>query len=41
VLARQIAENHGGGLTLRNRKAARGAEAIVTLPVRSAIARAS
>jgi two-component system nitrogen regulation sensor histidine kinase NtrY len=41
VLARQIAEAHGGSLVLRNRKAARGAEAIVTLPVRSAIARAS
>lgn len=32
VLARQIAEAHGGSLVLRNRKAGRGAEAIVTLP---------
>lgn len=32
VLARQIAEAHGGSLVLRNRKAARGAEAMVTLP---------
>jgi nitrogen fixation/metabolism regulation signal transduction histidine kinase len=41
VLARQIAESHGGSLTVRNRKAARGAEAIVTLPTSSALARAS
>ena len=35
VLARQIAEAHRGTLTLRNRKGARGAEAIVTLPARA------
>ena len=40
VLARQIAEAHGGSLVLRNRKAARGAEAIVTLPT-MALAKAS
>jgi two-component system, NtrC family, nitrogen regulation sensor histidine kinase NtrY len=33
VLARQIAEAHGGSLVVRNRKGARGAEAIVTLPM--------
>lgn len=32
VLARQIAEAHGGTLVLRNRKSARGAEAVITLP---------
>jgi signal transduction histidine kinase len=32
-LARQIAEAHGGSLILRNRAAARGAEAVVTLPL--------
>lgn len=31
VLARQIAEAHGGSLVLKNRKTGRGAEAIVTL----------
>jgi signal transduction histidine kinase len=36
VLARQIAEAHGGSLVVRNRKAARGAEAIITLPLRAA-----
>ena len=41
VLARQIAEAHRGSLTVRNRKAGRGAEAIVTLPTSSAFARAS
>jgi nitrogen fixation/metabolism regulation signal transduction histidine kinase len=42
VLARQIAEAHGGSLTLRNRKTGRGAEAIVTLPAAAvATARAS
>ena len=41
VLARQIAEAHRGSLAVRNRKAARGAEAIVTLPTSSALARAS
>jgi two-component system nitrogen regulation sensor histidine kinase NtrY len=40
VLARQIAEAHGGSLVLRNRKAGRGAEAIVTLPT-VALAKAS
>ena len=38
VLARQIAEAHGGSLVVRNRRAARGAEAIVTLPLRAAAA---
>jgi two-component system, NtrC family, nitrogen regulation sensor histidine kinase NtrY len=32
VLARQIAEAHGGSLVVRNRKGARGAEAVITLP---------
>ncbi|HET7500884.1 MAG TPA: ATP-binding protein [Kofleriaceae bacterium] len=32
VLARQIAEAHGGALTVRNRSSGRGAEAIITLP---------
>ncbi len=32
VLARQIAEAHGGSLILRSRKLGRGAEAVVTLP---------
>ena len=32
VLARQIAEAHGGSLLLRNRPSARGAEAVITLP---------
>ena len=32
VLARQIAEAHGGHLVVRNRKTARGAEAVITLP---------
>ena len=32
VLARQIAEAHGGNLVLANRKTGRGAEATVTLP---------
>jgi two-component system, NtrC family, nitrogen regulation sensor histidine kinase NtrY len=32
-LARQIAEAHGGSLVLRNRAAARGAEAVITLPL--------
>jgi two-component system, NtrC family, nitrogen regulation sensor histidine kinase NtrY len=35
VLSRQIAEAHGGTLTLRNRTDSRGAEARLTLPVRS------
>ena len=39
VLARQIAEAHGGNLVLENRKTARGAAAIITLPT-SAIATA-
>jgi len=33
VLARQIAEAHGGSLVVRNRTSARGAEAVITLPV--------
>jgi two-component system nitrogen regulation sensor histidine kinase NtrY len=33
VLARQIAEAHGGALVVRNRKAGRGAEAVISLPV--------
>jgi nitrogen fixation/metabolism regulation signal transduction histidine kinase len=41
VLARQIAEAHGGSLVVRNRKAARGAEAVITLPARAAFSRAS
>jgi signal transduction histidine kinase len=41
VLARQIAEAHGGSLVLRNRKTGRGAEAIVTLPTAAVAARAS
>ena len=32
VLARQIAEAHGGSLVVRNRKTGRGAEAVITLP---------
>ena len=36
VLSRQIAEAHGGTLTLRNRTDGRGAEARLTLPIRSA-----
>ncbi len=35
VLARQIAEAHGGSLVVRNRKQTRGAEAVITLPVRA------
>ena len=41
VLARQIAEAHGGSLVVRNRKAARGAEAVITLPVSAVTAVAS
>jgi len=33
VLARQIAEAHGGSLVVRNRAAGHGAEAVVTLPL--------
>jgi two-component system nitrogen regulation sensor histidine kinase NtrY len=33
VLARQIAEAHGGSLVVRNRKHARGAEAVIALPL--------
>jgi two-component system, NtrC family, nitrogen regulation sensor histidine kinase NtrY len=40
VLARQIAEAHGGSLVLRSREPGPGAEAIVTLPARPARARA-
>jgi two-component system nitrogen regulation sensor histidine kinase NtrY len=32
VLARQIAEAHGGSLVVRNRAVGRGAEAVITLP---------
>lgn len=39
VLARQIAEAHGGSLVVRNRKLARGAEAVITLPVRVPLVR--
>jgi two-component system nitrogen regulation sensor histidine kinase NtrY len=38
VLSRQIAEAHGGTLTLRNRTDARGAEARLTLPISAASA---
>ncbi|HEY5923681.1 MAG TPA: ATP-binding protein [Kofleriaceae bacterium] len=41
VLARQIAEAHGGSLVVRNRKHARGAEAVITLPATQALDRAS
>jgi nitrogen fixation/metabolism regulation signal transduction histidine kinase len=33
VLARQIAEAHGGSLVVRTRRGARGAEAVIALPV--------
>ena len=33
VLARQIAEAHGGALVVRNRKTGRGAEAVISLPI--------
>lgn len=36
ALARQIAEAHGGNLSLRNRRDARGAEAVITLPAEPA-----
>jgi len=38
VLARQIAEAHGGSLVVRNRRAGRGAEAVITLPAHRALA---
>jgi nitrogen fixation/metabolism regulation signal transduction histidine kinase len=38
VLARQIAEAHGGSLVVRNRRAGRGAEAVITLPAQRALA---
>jgi two-component system nitrogen regulation sensor histidine kinase NtrY len=41
VLARQIAEAHGGSLVVRNRKSARGAEAVITLPIRAVASLAS
>jgi len=41
VLARQIAEAHGGSVELRNRRGHRGAEAVITLPAPAAIAHAS
>ena len=37
VLARQIAEAHGGSLVVRNRKVGRGAEAVITLPASPAL----
>jgi nitrogen fixation/metabolism regulation signal transduction histidine kinase len=40
VLARQIAEAHGGSLVVRNRRAGRGAEAVITLPTTAALERA-
>ncbi len=36
VLARQIAEAHGGSLVVRNRKTGRGVEAVITLPASAA-----
>jgi two-component system nitrogen regulation sensor histidine kinase NtrY len=39
VLARQIAEAHGGSLVVRNRKIGRGAEAVITLPASAAAGR--
>jgi signal transduction histidine kinase len=39
VLARQIAEQHGGSLALENRAGARGARAIVTMPIAGTTAR--
>jgi hypothetical protein len=39
VLSRQIAEAHGGTLTLRNRTDGRGAEARLLLPIAGAAAR--
>lgn len=41
VLARQIAEAHGGSLVVRNRKAGRGAEAVISLPMRTVASLAS
>jgi two-component system, NtrC family, nitrogen regulation sensor histidine kinase NtrY len=41
VLARQIAEAHKGSLVVRNRKAARGAEAVIVLPAPAAVAAAA
>jgi nitrogen fixation/metabolism regulation signal transduction histidine kinase len=41
VLARQIAEAHGGSLAVRNRKTGRGAEAVITLPTIALAARVS
>ena len=41
VLARQIVEAHGGSLVVRNRKTGRGAEAVITLPVRAVVSLAS
>jgi two-component system, NtrC family, nitrogen regulation sensor histidine kinase NtrY len=42
VLARQIAEAHGGSLAVRNRRGARGAEAVIALPAHtSAVAAAA
>jgi signal transduction histidine kinase len=41
VLARQIVEAHGGSLVVRNRKTGRGAEAVITLPIRAVVSLAS
>ena len=41
VLARQIAEAHGGSLTVRNRQVGRGAEAVISLPAPAVLDRAS
>jgi nitrogen fixation/metabolism regulation signal transduction histidine kinase len=38
VLARQIAEAHGGALAIRNREGTRGAQAVVSLPGARAVA---
>jgi signal transduction histidine kinase len=35
VLARQIAENHGGSLTLANRRDAQGCVVVLRLPLES------
>jgi nitrogen fixation/metabolism regulation signal transduction histidine kinase len=40
VLARQIAEAHGGSLVVRNRQGGRGAEAVITLPLATLLERA-
>lgn len=40
VLARQIAEAHGGSLVVRNRRGHAGAEAVITLPMAAALSAA-